>query len=174
MNAEITREQTMPSIKNIRKELESFIVTTEKKIPLFGYPLISYNQNFEGYDRITYLWDQITKLTISRSSKSNIMKDLIDSYKGTERVQKYVLNSFTAGKKISSKLLNSQIDDEDFDPFSKMQRKHISEIAKLNKRKIKGVKLKTVTPIPNFIRKNTMILSTSRSKTNEEDKDSGI
>ena len=94
--------------------LESFITCREKRVPLFGYPLISFNQNIEGYDRITYLWNHISKPILSINTKRCIMKDLIDSYDCNDKVQKYMLNSFTAGRKLSTKTID-QFKDPSFE-----------------------------------------------------------
>ena len=94
--------------------LGSFITCREKRVPLFGYPLISFNQNIEGYDRITYLWNHISKPILSINTKRCIMKDLIDSYDCNDKVQKYMLNSFTAGRKLSTKTID-QFKDPSFE-----------------------------------------------------------
>ena len=53
------------------------------------------------------------------------MKDIIDSYNQKEMIDKYVLNSFAAGRRISMKAIsklaspNSILTQEEFDPLYK-------------------------------------------------------
>ena len=99
---------------------------------MFGYPVINYNKNIEGYDRITYLWNQIAKPILSKYTKRWILKDLIDSYNNSEKVDKYVLSSFASGKPVSMKTIsklsnpNSTLKIEEIDPLYKYRKDYNS------------------------------------------------
>lgn len=132
---------------------------------MFGYPLISYHKNVENYDRVTYLWNQIAKPILSVSTKRCIMKDIIDSHNSTDKIQKYVMNSFTSGKKIKFKTLNKFFNpeytmrDEDFNPISKIESQVQEPQSKKAKKRRKSLKNQKT----NIERSNSKVTSLDKS-----------
>ena len=83
-NDDISRHSDHSLIKEIDctiSNLETFIVCKEKRIPLFGYPHISYIRNTDGLTKPKFLWNQVAKPILSRNTKRCIFKDLIEDNK---------------------------------------------------------------------------------------------
>lgn len=120
---DIDNFSTLPAIDEMiipEKDLKidnllNYIVSVEKRVPIFGYPIVSFHLNSHKLDRIKFLWGIVAKKIISRDTDRWLIKDLIDGYKAGAAREKNIFTSFTYGRSPSTSRCyenSSQSDNE--------------------------------------------------------------
>lgn len=49
--------------------LEDYITSIDKRIPIFGYPILSFHLNPNKVDKVSFLWNLIAKKIIAKDTK---------------------------------------------------------------------------------------------------------
>lgn len=65
-------------------DLETYVTSKEKRVPIFGYPIISFNLNSYNMDKEKFLWGLVAKKIISKDTKRCLVKDFMDGYKANQ------------------------------------------------------------------------------------------
>ena len=67
-------EMLIPEKKLEVEELESYVTSKDKRVPIFGYPIVSFHLKKDHESKIDFLWSLITRKIISRDTDRCLIK----------------------------------------------------------------------------------------------------
>ncbi|CAI2371747.1 unnamed protein product [Moneuplotes crassus] len=143
----LTSASSVPSLEEViipeRKlridNLEKYITSKEKRIPVFGYPIISFHLNSQKEDKIKFLWSLIAKKIISLDTKKCLIKRFLDANKAYRDKESNVFTSFTYGSSPSKSRVS--LDETDLEG---------SDCGSLNSSRLKKTKYtRSLKPLKN-------------------------
>ncbi|CAI2370267.1 unnamed protein product [Moneuplotes crassus] len=95
-------------------KLENYVSSKEKRVPIFGYPIISFHLNSKKEDKIKFLWSLIAKKIISLDTKKCLIKHFLDGNKAYQAKESNIFTSFTYGASPSKSRISLEETDTDF------------------------------------------------------------